>query len=157
MSISILSTIVGAVLARTDKSPVIIAIDGPSASGKTSFANSIERDFDCNVFRMDDFFLTPERKTPERLATPGGNVDWEGFKENVMENIKLGNMKDGKQKYFIDTMGINYKEMLSLGLKKEHICLSSICTKCNKDWMYSYRGDPIENGRNIAFICLKGD
>ena len=90
MSISILSTIVGAVLARTDKSPVIIAIDGPSASGKTSFANSIERDFDCNVFRMDDFFLTPERKTPERLATPGGNVDWEGFKENVLENIMKG-------------------------------------------------------------------
>ena len=28
---------------------------------------------------MDDFFLPPERKTPERLAQPGGNVDYERF------------------------------------------------------------------------------
>ena len=79
MSVSILSTIVGAVLNRSDKSPIIIAIDGPCTSGKSAFARDIAKNYDCNVFHMDDFFLTPERKTDERLAIPGGNVDWEGF------------------------------------------------------------------------------
>lgn len=87
MNDSILSTIVKAVLSRSERSPIIIAIDGPSAGGKTSFAKSISESFDCNVFHMDDFFLTPERKTSERLAMPGGNVDWEGFEENVLKKI----------------------------------------------------------------------
>lgn len=88
MSNSILDTIVGAVMNNNkDKTHVIIAIDGPSASGKSAFANHITKSFDCNVFHMDDFFLPADRKTKERLAVPGGNVDWERFKETVMEKI----------------------------------------------------------------------
>ena len=90
MQNSILYTMINAVLNRTDKEYVIIAIDGPSGSGKTEFAKSISKTFDCNVFHMDDFFLPHERKTPERLATPGGNVDWERFKEQVMDKITTG-------------------------------------------------------------------
>ena len=90
MSVSILSTIVGAVLNRSDKSPIIIAIDGPCTSGKTAFAKDIAKNYDCNVFHMDDFFLTPERKTDERLAIPGGNVDWEGVKAQVLDPIMNG-------------------------------------------------------------------
>ena len=73
---------------RTDKEHVIIAIDGPSATGKSTFAKNIQKHFDCNVFHMDDFFLPPEKKTAERLATPGGNVDWERFKEQVLDKIR---------------------------------------------------------------------
>ncbi|MEG1782373.1 MAG: uridine kinase [Oscillospiraceae bacterium] len=87
MNYNVMSTVVKAVLARTDKDPVIIAIDGPSAGGKTAIAKSISDEYDCNVFHMDDFFLTPERKTQERLATPGGNVDYERFEEQVMKNL----------------------------------------------------------------------
>jgi uridine kinase len=90
MSISILSTIVGAVLSRNDKSPIIIAIDGPSGSGKSTFVKDIAKNHDCNVFHMDDFFLTPDRKTDERLATPGGNVDWEGVRDKILEPIVKG-------------------------------------------------------------------
>jgi hypothetical protein len=36
---------------------------------------------------MDDFFLPPVRKTPERLATPGGNVDYERFLTQVLEGL----------------------------------------------------------------------
>ena len=85
-----MSTVVKAVLARTDKNPVIIAIDGPSASGKSAIAKSIADDYDCNVFHMDDFFLTPERKTQERLSTPGGNVDYERFEAQVLKNLLSG-------------------------------------------------------------------
>lgn len=90
MQNSILYTLISSVMKRTDKEYVIIAIDGPSGSGKTAFAKSIKENFDCNIFHMDDFFLTPERKTEERLSTPGGNVDWERFKEQVIDKIKTG-------------------------------------------------------------------
>ena len=88
MQNSILATLINAVLNRTDREHVIIAIDGPSATGKTTFAKNIKKQFDCNVFHMDDFFLPPEKKTAERLATPGGNVDWERFKEQVLDKIR---------------------------------------------------------------------
>ena len=40
---------------------------------------------------MDDFFLPPETKTEARLIQTGGNVDWERFREEVLENIRRGN------------------------------------------------------------------
>ena len=36
---------------------------------------------------MDDFFLPPERKTPARLAEPGGNVDRERFESEVLSHL----------------------------------------------------------------------
>lgn len=33
---------------------------------------------------MDDYFLRPVQRTPERYAEPGGNVDYERFKEEVL-------------------------------------------------------------------------
>ena len=54
---------------------VFVAIDGPCTSGKTTFAAMLNRRFGGNVLHMDDFFLRPEQRTPERFAEPGGNVD----------------------------------------------------------------------------------
>lgn len=85
---SILVTLINAVMSKKPEGePVIIAIDGPSGSGKTQFAKNIRKNFDCVVFHMDDFFLPAEKKTEERLATPGGNIDWERFKEQVLDKI----------------------------------------------------------------------
>jgi uridine kinase len=71
------------------KKTVTIAIDGPSGSGKSSLAAWLQKVYgDCAVFHMDDFFLPPERKTVERLNTPGGNVDWERFLEEVLLPLK---------------------------------------------------------------------
>ena len=33
---------------------------------------------------MDDFFLQPHQRTPERFSEPGGNVDYERFKKEVL-------------------------------------------------------------------------
>ncbi len=73
------------------KTPCLLAIDGPSASGKSSLAAFLQKVYGgCNVFHMDDFFLPPERKTAERLATPGGNVDWERFSMEVLTPLERG-------------------------------------------------------------------
>lgn len=69
---------------------VLVAIDGSCTAGKTTLASELERRYDCNVFHMDDFFLRPEQKTPQRLAEPGGNVDYERFREEVLLPLQTG-------------------------------------------------------------------
>ncbi|MBQ8001074.1 MAG: uridine kinase [Ruminococcus sp.] len=73
-----------------DKKRVIIAIDGMSGSGKTTFADELSKSFPLTVVHMDDFFLRPEQRTMERLDTPGGNVDIERFLEEVMLPLSQG-------------------------------------------------------------------
>ena len=65
----------------TQKSQVIVSIDGPCTSGKTTLTQKLSERYDCNVFHMDDFFLRPEQRTQARFAQPGGNVDYERFQE----------------------------------------------------------------------------
>ena len=68
-----------------EKSHVLVAIDGNCAAGKTTLAKKLAEHYDCNVLQMDDFFLRPEQRTPERFAQAGGNVDYERFALEVLE------------------------------------------------------------------------
>ena len=69
---------------------VVVAIDGKCTSGKTTLASLLADVYDCNVFHMDDFFLRPEQRTPERFAEIGGNVDYERFAEELLTPLKAG-------------------------------------------------------------------
>ncbi len=69
---------------------VIVAIDGSCTAGKTTLTRQLAKRYDCNVFHMDDFFLRPEQRTPERFAEIGGNVDYERFKEELLLPLKSG-------------------------------------------------------------------
>jgi uridine kinase len=62
---------------------VVVAIEGGSASGKSTLADMLSEIYDCNIFHMDDFFLRPEQRTPQRLSEMGGNIDRERFEEEV--------------------------------------------------------------------------
>ena len=64
--------------------PLLAAIDGRCGSGKTTLGEYLKQVFDCNLFRMDDFFLRMEQRTPERLREVGGNVDYERFERTVL-------------------------------------------------------------------------
>jgi uridine kinase len=63
---------------------VRLAIEGGSASGKTTLASLLQSRYDATVFHMDDFFLRPHQRTSERLAEVGGNVDRERFLNEVL-------------------------------------------------------------------------
>lgn len=67
-----------------------VVLDGSCASGKTTVANQLQHIYGCALFHMDDFFLRPEQRTPERYAEPGGNVDRERFLAEVLEPLRKG-------------------------------------------------------------------
>ncbi len=72
------------------KERINVAIDGNSGAGKSTLAFLIGDVYECNIFHMDDFFLTPELRTEERLKEVGGNVDYVRFKNEVMDGINSG-------------------------------------------------------------------
>ena len=67
--------------------PVTVAIDGMCGSGKSTLGRLLEEVYGCNLFHMDDFFLRPEQRTPERMKEIGGNVDYERFQEEVLNHL----------------------------------------------------------------------
>lgn len=69
---------------------ILVAIDGSCTSGKSTLADALAEEYDCNLFHMDDFFLRPLQRTAERLAETGGNVDYERFYEEVLLPLKRG-------------------------------------------------------------------
>ena len=69
---------------------VMVAIDGPCASGKSTLGKKLSELYHCPLISMDDFFLRPEQRTPARLAEIGGNVDYERFREEVLVPLTAG-------------------------------------------------------------------
>ncbi len=67
--------------------PLNVAIDGNSGSGKSTLAALLAATYNCNLFHMDDFFLRPEQKNPDRKSETGGNVDYMRFKEEVVAHL----------------------------------------------------------------------
>ena len=76
----------------------IVAIDGNSASGKTTLSTQLSKLFDCNIFHIDDYFLSPSQRTPERLNEIGGNFDRERFLNEVL--IPISNKQPVKTKSY---------------------------------------------------------
>lgn len=81
-----------AILQEIDRrnKPLIIAVDGRCASGKTTFAGLLEKATGCTVIHTDHFFLRPEQRTEERLNEAGGNVDHERILEEVLLPLSEG-------------------------------------------------------------------
>ena len=75
---------------------------------------------------------------------------------NKFKNLKnIDNYIIGKgPKYYIDTLGINTENLLNLGLKKENIIDSKICTVCESDICHSFRAEKEKAGRSISLIEL---
>ena len=85
----------------------IIAIDGRSASGKTTLGAGLKSVIGAEVVHMDDFFLPPELRTPERLNQPGGNVHYERFIQEVLPFIGNKNVGFEYKVFDCKTMAYN--------------------------------------------------
>ena len=65
----------------------VVALDGRAASGKTTIAAQLSLVTGVGVVHMDDFFLPGALRTQDRLSTPGGNVHYERFLQEVLPEI----------------------------------------------------------------------
>ena len=85
-----------------ERGAVVVAIDGNSASGKTTLAEELREEFSARVFHCDDYFLQPYQRTEQRLNETGGNFDRERFRKEVAEPARLH--RDAEcRKYFCRT------------------------------------------------------
>lgn len=67
-----------------EAAPLIIAIDGRAASGKTTSARDLAEILGGSLVHMDDFFLPFGLRSAERMAEVGGNLHRERFAEEVL-------------------------------------------------------------------------
>lgn len=62
----------------------VIAIDGNCGSGKSTLSALLQRNLDCNVVHMDDFYLPFSKRSADWEQIPGGNMDIRRFKDTVL-------------------------------------------------------------------------
>lgn len=73
------------------ETPLVIAIDGRSASGKTTFANEVARSANIPVIHTDDFCRPRDKEGNLNLSEFDGNFDIERFKKQVVKGLKSKN------------------------------------------------------------------
>lgn len=90
-------------LLEARENPVLIAIDGPAGSGKSSLAAALHHHFPGSlVIHADGFFLQPHQRTQARLDEPGGNLDRERLLQQVIIPVKAGRYQ-GHQRFNCQT------------------------------------------------------
>lgn len=119
-------------------------IDGMCGSGKSTLASLLADLFDARLIHMDDFFLPPEKRTPERLGEPGGNVDYERFRDEVIEHINDESLTYG----VFDCSEMAVTSALTLPKKKLTIIEGSY--SCHP---YFDEGNTSANGFRIWIEC----
>lgn len=77
-----------------------------------------------------------------------------GFTNKLEEIIEVGEIKDGKAKYMIDTILVNKILLKECGLKEKNIIDCDICSVCNQDKIHSARAEGEEFKRATAIITL---
>jgi uridine kinase len=69
-----------------NKSRVIISIDGPSASGKSTFGRLLAEKYNGLLIRTDDYFLSENDKKVTKKE-PGWNLDYSRLKLEVFDHL----------------------------------------------------------------------
>lgn len=71
--------IIGIIKEAAKNRNILVAIDGMSASGKTTFAEELRTTLGCALFHMDDFFIPLCERTSD-----SGNIDFKRIKKEVL-------------------------------------------------------------------------
>ena len=85
---SLFSLITEKISNSSNGSPLIIAIDGRSASGKTTFAKRFENEKGVFVIHTDDFYRPKNSSGLLEISEFDGNFDIKRFKSEVVDNLK---------------------------------------------------------------------
>lgn len=130
--------------------PILLAIDGDCAAGKSSLAAGIRASLECNVVHMDNFFLRPELRSDARLSTPGGNIDYERFLWEILIPLRLGR-RIIYHPY--DCSTLCFGEAITINPRPLTVVEGSYSLHPRLSWAYSYKiflsVDPITQLRRI--------
>ncbi len=74
-----------------------------------------------------------------------------------MNNIDISKFskKLYNEKYIIDLNGVNQQILLNIGISEANIILSDVCTKCNKDLLFSHRDMGFKRGSLCAMMSIE--
>lgn len=137
------------ILFYEDKNKVIaVAHAGRQGTFKNIVKNTIDsflNDFSCDINALH-----------VAIGASIGVCCYEVGAEINDESLKLGfayAIEKRDNSYFLNISKILHKQLLSCGIKKEYIEISTECTKCKKDKYFSYRADN-KTGRFAGFIKI---
>ncbi|MBR3613987.1 MAG: peptidoglycan editing factor PgeF [Clostridia bacterium] len=110
--------------------------------GENAIIKMIE-EYKCKPEDIEIYIWPSIRKCHFEVDEEVKNECEEIFKytEKTGEFIEKGEVKGGKQKYFIDTVFINRILFLNQGIKENNIYDCDICSVCNNDKIRSYRAE----------------
>lgn len=118
--------------------------------------NLMISNYNCNPKNIEAYIYPSIMKCCFEVDFDVKDLFIDNFKDiDINSCISVGSIKEGKQKYFIDTISINKQVMINLGLREDNIISADMCSKCNHELIHSHRSDGVNSGRNIALICLK--
>lgn len=69
---------------KTTYNAFAVAIDGMTGAGKTALAAHLSKKFGAPVIHLDDFRLPLTERKPDWETTPGGEMDFERFDEEIV-------------------------------------------------------------------------
>ena len=67
--------------------PLVLALDGFCASGKSTLAEEFRRRYGARVIHTDDFYLPAPMRSDARYAEPGGTIHYERLREEVIGRL----------------------------------------------------------------------
>lgn len=97
------------------KKKLLIALDGYSASGKSTLSKMLKTIFNGNVFHTDDFFKKMEIDPNNPISMYGNNIDFVKINRTILKPLKLGEDVsyqpfDFKKHQHIDRINISFKD-----------------------------------------------
>lgn len=114
--------------------------------------NIMKKDYNCNPNNIQVCIYPSLLKCCYEIDKKLVDMFYSCFDENVKEYIEFN---QNKNKYYIDVIGINIKEMINLGININNIIVSDICTKCNSDDYYSTSALEEDNYKHLSIIFMQ--
>ncbi len=118
--------------------------------------SKMEQNFNSNPENIICCFCPSIRKCHFEVDEDVAKLCYENFSymKEFSQIMSKGNIKDGKQKYYIDTTLINKILLQEKGIPFTNIVDCNICSVCNANKVHSRRAEGPNFGVGAAFISL---
>lgn len=96
------------------KGKLIIALDGNSASGKSTLSKMLGTIFNGSVFHTDDFFKKIENNPNDPISKYGSNIDFDKINRDILKLLSLSEVVsyqpfDFKKHQHLENISISYR------------------------------------------------